>query len=300
MASTTTIPSAQVFVGSYTTVSGNVWLNSDIASVLVDPLQVISGTNVAIGATVVSVVSSSVKTLGAITGGSGYTPGTYNATSLTGGSGFGATANIVVNGSGVVSSVTIVNRGADYLVGDNLSATLPAGSSFSIPVSAVYVQSIQMSAAATGSGTQDLTFTSPANRIRVYQHEYGVNDVAGQSATAIESYFETNNLGWVSGGPSAPVSAGGQASDNRWVRLERVEPDFVQAEEMQLVVTGRPYAQAEDVESSPYVFGPTTGKIDMKEQRRELRLRFQTNTLNGNYQLGKVLLSADIGDVRGY
>jgi hypothetical protein len=300
MASTTTIPSAQVFVGSYTTVSGNVWLNSDTASVLVDPLQVISGTNVATGATVVSVVSSSVKTLGAITGGSGYTPGTYNATSLTGGAGFGATANIVVNGSGVVSSVTIVNRGADYLVGDNLSATLPAGSSFSIPVSAVYVQSIQMSAAATGSGTQDLTFTSPANRIRVYQHEYGVNDVAGQSATAIESYFETNNLGWVSGGPSAPASTGGQANDNRWVRLERVEPDFVQAEEMQLVVTGRPYAQAEDVESSPYVFGPTTGKIDMKEQRRELRLRFQTNTLNGNYQLGKVLLSADIGDVRGY
>ena len=303
MASTTTIPSAQVFIGSYTTVSGNVWLNSDIASVLVDPLQVISGTNVATGTTVVSVVSSSVKTLGTIVGGSGYTPGTYNATNLTGGSGFGATANIVVNGSGVVTSVTIVNRGADYVVGNSLSATLPAGSSFSVPVSAVYVQSIQMSAAATGSGTQDLTFTSPANRIRVYQHEYGVNDVAGQSATAIESYFETNDLGLVSGGPSAPASPsgqGGQANENRWIRLERVEPDFVQAEEMQLVITGRPYAQSEDVESSPYVFGPTTGKIDMKEQRRELRLRFQTNILNGNYQLGKVLLSADIGDVRGY
>jgi hypothetical protein len=202
-----------------------------------------------------------------------------------------------------VSSVTIVNRGADYLVGDTLSATLPAGSSFSIPVSAIYVQSIQMSAAATGSGTQDLTFTSPANRIRVYQHEYGVNDVVGQSATAIESYFETNDLGWVSGGPSAPASPsgqGGQTNENRWIRLERVEPDFVQAEEMQLVITGRPYAQSEDVESSPYAFSPTTGKIDMKEQRRELRLRFQTNILNGNYQLGKVLLSAEIGDVRGY
>jgi len=303
MASTTTIPSAQVFVGSYTTVSGNVWLNSDTASVLVDPLQIISGTNVASGTTVSSVVSSSIKTLGSITGGSGYTPGTYNATSLTGGSGFGATANIVVNGSGVVSSVTIVNRGADYLVGNSLSATLPAGSSFSIPVTAIYVQSIQMSAAATGSGTQDLTFTSPANRIRVYQHEYGVNDVVGQSATAIESYFETNDLGWVSGGPAAPASPtqqGGQANDNRWIRLERVEPDFVQAEEMQLIITGRPYAQSEDVESSPYPFSPTTGKIDMKEQRRELRLRFQTNILNGNYQLGKVLLSAEIGDVRGY
>jgi hypothetical protein len=38
----------------------------------------------------------------------------------------------------------------------------------------------------------------------------------------------------------------------------------------------------------------------MKEQRRELRLKFVSNTLNGDYQMGRVLLNADIGDVRGY
>ena len=303
MAQSTTIPSTQVFVGDYTTVSGSVWLNADFASTLADPLQVITGTNIAANTTVVSVVSNSLKTLGALTGGSSYTPGTYNATALSGGGGFGATANIVVGGGGSVTSVTIVNRGSGYVIGAVLTATIPGGAGFSVPVSEVYIQSIQMSIAATGSGTQTLTFSSPLNRIRVYQHEYGVNEVTGQDSAAIESYFETNDLGWVSGGPAAPAPVPGQAGvagDNKWLRLERVEPDFVQTGDMSLVITGRPYAQSADATSGPYVFGPDTGKIDMKEQRREMRLRFVSNVVNGNYQLGKVLLSGDIGDVRGY
>jgi hypothetical protein len=303
MAQSTTIPSTQVFVGDYTTVSGSVWLNADFASTLADPLQVITGTNIAANTTVISVVSNSLKTIGALTGGSSYTPGTYNATALSGGGGFGATANIVVDGTGSVTSVTIVSRGSGYVIGAVLTATIPGGAGFSVPVSEVYVQSIQMSNAATGSGTQTLTFSSPLNRIRVYQHEYGVNEVTGQDSAAIESYFETNDLGWVSGGPAAPAPIPGQAGvagDNKWLRLERVEPDFVQTGDMSLVVTGRPYAQSADATSGPYVFGPDTGKIDMKEQRRELRLRFVSNVVNGNYQLGKVLLSGDVGDVRGY
>jgi len=303
MAQSTTIPSTQVFVGDYTTVSGSVWLNADFASALADPLQVITGTNIAANTTVVSVVSNSLKTVGALTGGSSYTPGTYNATALSGGGGFGATANIVVGGGGSVTSVTIVNRGSGYVIGAVLTATIPGGAGFSVPVSEVYVQSIQMSIAATGSGTQTLTFSSPLNRIRVYQHEYGVNEVTGQDSAAIESYFETNDLGWVSGGPAAPAPVPGQAGvagDNKWLRLERVEPDFVQTGDMSLVITGRPYAQSADATSGPYVFGPDTGKIDMKEQRREMRLRFVSNVVDGNYQLGKVLLSGDVGDVRGY
>jgi hypothetical protein len=54
-----------------------------------------------------------------------------------------------------------------------------------------------------------------------------------------------------------------------------------------------------DDPSTPYTFSPNTLKIDMKEQRRELRLRFTSNTQNGNYFLGRTLLSLDTGDVRG-
>jgi hypothetical protein len=48
------------------------------------------------------------------------------------------------------------------------------------------------------------------------------------------------------------------------------------------------------------VFDQNTHKIDMKEQRREFRMLFISDEAGGDYQLGKLLLSADFGDVRGY
>ena len=160
----------------------------------------------------------------------------------------------------------------------------------------VYAQAIEMSQAATATATNTLTFTYPPDRIQMWQHEVGVDAVEGQNVTAVESYFETNDLGWVSGGPSQPSMEGA----NRWLRLERVEPDFLSTGEMELIVTGRPYAQSEDYASEPYVFDSSTNKIDMKEQRRELRLKFRSNVEGGDYQTGRVIVSADIGDVRGY
>ena len=82
--------------------------------------------------------------------------------------------------------------------------------------------------------------------------------------------------------------------------MERLEPDFLQDGEMELYVTGRPFAQSDDKTTGPYVFEPGTNKIDLREQRRELRLKFVSNVAGGNYQLGKILIDADTGDVRGY
>lgn len=203
--------------------------------------------------------------------GSGYTNGTYLAQPLTGGTGTGATADITVTG-GAVTSVVIVNRGQNYTVSDVLTAALPGGSNFAMAVSTLM------------------------NFVSLWQHEIGTDAVQGATSNAIESYFETNDLGWVSGGPSQPSPVG----ENRWLRIERVEPDFLQTGNMELYITGRPFAQSTDETSTAYVFAPNTNKIDMKEQRRELRVKFVSNVAGGDYQLGKVLLNATIGDVRGY
>jgi hypothetical protein len=128
----------------------------------------------------------------------------------------------------------------------------------------------------------------------LWQHESGVDEVYLTNVNAIRSSFETNNLGWVTGGPGNPQLSG----DNRWLRVERVEPDFVQNGEMNLYVTGKGYADDVDDISDPYVFDNTTLKIDMREQRRELRLKFESNTFNGNYYMGKILISAEMGDER--
>lgn len=129
----------------------------------------------------------------------------------------------------------------------------------------------------------------------LWQHETGVNRVNLAQETAIQSYIETNSIGWVTGGPGQQAPAG----NNNWIRLERIEPDFVQAEQMSVVVTGKSYAEDVDQPSEPYTFEPDTLKIDLREQRREMRLRFQSNVVNGNFQMGRVLLSAEVGDVRG-
>jgi hypothetical protein len=56
-------------------------------------------------------------------GGTGYVPGTYNDVPLTGGTGSGGTADITVNGSGVVSNVSVNQQGENYTIGDVLSAS---------------------------------------------------------------------------------------------------------------------------------------------------------------------------------
>jgi hypothetical protein len=288
-----------VFTQSMTPVSGSalIFLNAYNAQVQVG--QVISGTGIPTNTQVVAITTSNIATLGAITPGSGYVDLTYTNVPLTLGAGENATATVVVSG-GVVTSVTITNRGAGYQVGDSLSASNTnlggSGSGFAVAVSAIYPQAILMSVAATATGPNDLTFSTQAGLVRIFQNEIGTDAVDGQNVLAIRSYFETSDLSLTAGGPSQTAVEG----LNRWLRIERIEPDFLQEGEMSVVVTGRPFAQGEDKESDPYVFGPNIGKIDMREQRRELRLRFTSDVAGGNYQLGRLLLNAEIGDVRPY
>ncbi len=203
--------------------------------------------------------------------GTGYTNGTYTYIPLAGGSGVGATATLVVSG-GIVVSILINNRGTGYVAGDVLTATFGSGSDFEYTVSTT------------------MSFVS------LWQHEVGTDEVKFTQANAIEAFIETSDLGWVAGGPSQPSPVG----ENRWLHVERLEPDFVQQGTMELFITGRPFAQAEDKTTGPYSFEPGTTKIDLREQRRELRLKFVSNVAGGDFQMGKVIVNADLGDVRGY
>lgn len=84
----------------------------------------------------ISLLPTKITSLGPKTAGSGYTNGTYTAQALTGGTGSGATATIVV-ASGAISTVTLVSGGTGYTAGDTLSVSIPGGSGFSIPVATV-------------------------------------------------------------------------------------------------------------------------------------------------------------------
>ena len=158
--------------------------------------------------------------------------------------------------------------------------------------------------AARSAGTFSEVFKKPiwagnvqniADGYTLWVHEQGTDEIFLRNVNAIPSYFETNVLGQSVG----LVGNAQQPGDNNWTRVERIEPDFQQVGNMEVTITGKGYADDTDQVSEPYIFSPSTLKIDMKEQRREMRIRFSSNTQNGTYFMGRVVLSVESGDVRG-
>lgn len=127
-----------------------------------------------------------------------------------------------------------------------------------------------------------------------FVHEYGRNAILNNQEIAIPSYFETSDFGWPTGGADSEKPVG----NDYWTRLIRVEPDFVQDGPMSVEVLGEEFAQTATKESDPYPFSPDTGKVDMREQRRQIRLRFESNIIDGHYEMGRVLLHTEFGDIR--
>lgn len=147
------------------------------------------------------------------------------------------------------------------------------------------------------------TLTPPYN---VWMHETGTTqEVGGVTVatgfdqnvngvlTAIDSHIQSSDIALCAVGPDGKFTG-----VDRWVELYRVEPDFIQAGNMSLTVSGRKYARSPSVDSAPFVFTQTTEKIDMREQRREMSLLFECNDLGGFFEMGNVLLLMRVGDGR--
>lgn len=152
-----------------------------------------------------------------------------------------------------------------------------------------------------GSGYFEQVFADPLwadsaltnGNYSIWQHESGVDQLIGTNFTAIDSFFETGDIAFVALGPT-----GNWTGAEKWIDLYRVEPDFIQVGNMTLVVNGREYARSQVQSSVTYPFTPTTLKVDMREQRREMTLRFESNVIGGFYELGETLLYFRTGDTR--
>lgn len=138
-----------------------------------------------------------------------------------------------------------------------------------------------------------------ATGFRIFQHEFGKDMIVGEDQLPVRSYFDTSNIGFASGGPSGD----GAENLNAQTRITSLEPDFKQTGDMTVLVLGSSYAQDEDVqESSAKTFSAEMdppAKVDLREQRRLLRLRFESNALGGDYHMGKCLAHLEPGDERG-
>lgn len=129
----------------------------------------------------------------------------------------------------------------------------------------------------------------------IWQHEYGLNQINILGETAVYSSITTSDVSWLTGNPSQDALQG----INRRMHLRRVEPNFLQAGTMSMTILGRKFASGPFEENSgPYYFDPDTGKIDLRVEHRLVRLQFVSNTINGNYEMGRNLITCEFGDER--
>jgi hypothetical protein len=124
---------------------------------------------------------------------------------------------------------------------------------------------------------------------RVWVQEQLTDEYDGPNIRPIVSYFETGDLSALVGGK------------NEYIRITTIEPDFVQNGPMTVQVTGRANARAPEVVGTTFEFPDTADLpyeqiVMLKEQRRELRVRFESNALYGDYQMGQIIGHISTGD----
>ena len=135
-----------------------------------------------------------------------------------------------------------------------------------------------------------VTEESEADRYKLWVHERGVDEVDGQALQPIESYFETADI-------SFPIQS--QISAQTYATY--IEPDFVQSGNMTVQVRGRANARPEEIDGDPVTFSDDPSEqadtvVYLKTQRREFRLKFTSNEVGGDYQMGVPLLHIQPGD----
>lgn len=129
----------------------------------------------------------------------------------------------------------------------------------------------------------------------IWQHEHGLNQTVPSGELAVYSSITTSDISWLTGNPSQEALQG----INRRMHLRRVEPNFLQSGTMSMTILGRKFASGQYEENSgPYYFTSETGKIDLRVEHRLVRLKFESNEINGNYEMGRNLITAEFGDER--
>ena len=204
-------------------------------------------------------------TVAVAAGGTGYTVG--NTLTVVGGLGqIDTELTVSTVSSGVITGVTISNAG-QYTTAPSNPVSVTGGSG--------------------SAATFTLTFDNP---YKFWVHEVGTDEIDGLTLNPIQSFFETADL-------SLPVTA----QINKSLQALMIEPDFVQSGDMTVQVMGRANARAPEVNGiiMTFVEDPQTPQeqvVFLKTQRRELRFRFESNTLGGDYQMGLVLAHVQQGD----
>jgi hypothetical protein len=202
---------------------------------------------------------------------------------------------VTAGGTGYAAGNVLTLVGGQYMIPVEITVGTVSGPgailTASISNAGSYTVTPANPAAVTGGTGSAATFTVTFNNpYKFWVHEVGTDEVDGLFVNPIPSFFETADI-------SMPV----MSQTSRALQVLMLEPDFVQSGDMTVEVRGRANARAPEVNgpAKTFVETPQTPQeqvVYFKEQRRELRFRFTSNCVGGNYQMGLVLAHLQPGD----
>ena len=202
---------------------------------------------------------------------------------------------VAVGGTGYAVGNVLTVVGGQYLIPvevtvatvSGLGAVLTATISNAGMYSEVPANPVSVTGGAGSLATLNVTFDNP---YKFWVHEVGTDEIDGLNINPIPSFFETADI-------SMPV----MNQTSRALQVLMIEPDFVQSGDMTVEVRGRANARAPEVTGAAKTIfetpqTPQEQVVYFKEQRRELRFRFTSNCVGGDYQAGLILAHLQPGD----
>lgn len=127
----------------------------------------------------------------------------------------------------------------------------------------------------------------------LWQHETGVDAIRNSSVDPVTAHFTTNEMTLI----------GTDDPKNKSLRISRMEPDFIQQGSLLLTVKGRANARSTIIDSDARVITESAANVaeqlvDLKETRRLMSLKFESNTVGGNFYMGKTIAHIEESDGR--
>ena len=195
--------------------------------------------------------------------------------------------------------ITSVNN--RFLIGDNIIGQISGatGRVAKVVGNTLYLDNVIGSFRASPSevitgpnGFASTVSVQKTKQYAVWVHETGLNKIEGDNELSIPSFIETCDFSFLTSGPA---TAGDSVADTH-TRVVWVEPDFLLNGTITMNVVGENSANGLTKESKDYVIDSKVSRINMREQFRIIRMRFTSDCLNGDFEMGKIILNVEPGD----
>jgi hypothetical protein len=247
---------------------------------------------------------------------------------------FAATTGIVdgmlVDGPGVVPGSTILSHtGTTATMSNNASATIPVSTVITFSsMNSPFLVNDTVTGATTGAtgvlvratltnlnlkdvtgtfnNTEILTGPHTAEAVSsaapfqqtldtLYQQELGKNKIISDQVLAIESSFTSKDFGFAIG---QPVAESPNTVDIT-TRLIRVEPDFNQVGDIVMTTQGRDFPKDDATDLVVTTIDTDSHFEDIRDaQSRILRVKIESNVMDGDFVQGRVMMTLAPGDER--